>query len=306
VFGIVGALIASYYLGEFTMPRFAISGRLRTVVIFAIYSSLFGRVAGGVDNAAHIGGLVTGLLFGALIARVAPASGGLRRAGVIVLVALIVAGCGAWLYQSRSYLAHVSRAEEFLYEHKTVQGVAELQEVIRQRPNYLPAHAELAHQYLNQKKYDLAEPELQLILKAQPQSEEARYELGIVYLNTQRFGAAKDLFMQMVKADNQDGYAHFGLARALAAEQNYADAVEEYKQAAQLEPDLETVNYRLGLAQIQMKNYDEAIAAFGQQQKIRGDDVDTEMALAEAYRAKGMPAEADAARKRAEELKGKQ
>lgn len=305
VFGIVGALIASYYLGELTMPSFAIRGHLRSLIAFVVFNTILGQVLGGVDHAAHFGGLATGLLFGALIARVAPASGGLRRAAAILFVTLVVAGCGAWLYQSRSYLAHVSRAEDFLYEHQTDQGIAELQEVIRQRPNYLPAHAELAHQYLNRKKYDLAEAELQLILKAQPQSEEARYELGIVYLNTQRFGAAKDLFTQMVKADNQDGYAHFGLARALAAEQNYADAVEEYKQAAQLEPDLETVNYRLGLAQIQLKNYDEAIAAFGQQQKIRGDNADSETALAEAYRAKGMQAEADAALKRAEQLKAK-
>jgi Flp pilus assembly protein TadD len=54
-----------------------------------------------------------------------------------------------------------------------------------------------------------------------------------------------------------------------------------------------------------VKNYDEAISAFVQQQKVRGDDSDMEMALAEAYRAKGMPAEAEAAQKRAEELKGK-
>lgn len=306
VFGIVGALIASYYLGEFTMPRFAISGNLRSLLIFVAYNAVLGQVFGGVDNAAHIGGLVTGLVFGALIARVAPEGGGIRRAGVILLVALIVASCGAWLYQSRSYAMHARRAADLLDENKTDEAIAELQAVIRQKPNYLPAHAELAHQYFNQKKYDLAEGELQRILALRPQSEEARYELGMVYVNTQRFPAAKDLFTQMVKSDGQDGYAHFGLAMALAGGQNYADAIEEYKLAAQLEPGLATVYYRLGLAQMQVKNYDEAIAAFGQQRKIRGDDVDTEIALAEAYRAKGLPAEADAARKRAEELKGKQ
>lgn len=306
VFGIVGALIASYYLGEFTMPRFAIRGHLRSLLIFVAYSALFGQFFGRVDNAAHIGGFVTGLLFGALIARVAPESGGMRRAGVIALVALIVAGCGGWLYQSRSYLMHASRAVDLLDENKTDEAIAELQAVVRQRPNYLPAHAELAHAYFNQKKYDLAEGELQRILALRPRSEEARYELGMVYVNTQRFPAANDLFMQMVKSDDQDGYAHFGLAMALAGGQNYAEAIEEYKRAAQLEPDLTTVYYRLGLAQMQVRNYDEAIAAFVQQQKIRGEDIDTETALAEAYRAKGMLAEADAAQKLAEGLKGKQ
>jgi len=305
VFGIAGALIASFYLGEFTMPRFAISGHLRSLLIFIAYNAVLGQFFGRTDNAAHIGGLVTGLVFGALIARLAPENGGLRRAGVIVLVALIVAGCGAWLYQSRSYLAHASRAADFLDENKTDEAIAELQAVVRQRPNYLPARFELAHAYFNQKRFDLAEGELQRILAISPNSEGTRYELGMVYLNTQRVPAAKDLFTQMVQSDNDDGYAHFGLAMALAAAQNYSEAIEEYKQAAQLEPSLETVYYRLGLAQMQVKNYDEAIAAFGQQQKERGDNSDLESALAEAYRAKGMTAEADAALKRAEQLKAK-
>jgi membrane associated rhomboid family serine protease/Flp pilus assembly protein TadD len=306
VFGIVGALIASYYLGEFTMPRFAMRGHLRSLVLFVVYNMILGQVFGRVDNAAHIGGLVTGLLFGALTARIAPRSGGIRRVGVILLVGLVVAVCGALLYRSRSYLAHASRAHDLLDENKTAEAIGELQAVVRQRPDYLPAHFELAHAYFDAKKYDLAEAELQRVLALRPNNEATRYELGMVYLNTQRDPAAKDLFTQMVKADGNDGYAHFGLGMALAAGQNYPDAIEEYKRAAQLEPGLESVNYRLGLAQMQVKSYDEAIAAFLRQTQMRGEDLDTETALAEAYRAKGMQAEAEAALKRAKQLKGKQ
>src|SRR6266436_5458653 len=49
IFGIVGALIASYYLGEFSMPRFAVAGHLRSVLVFAGYSLLFGAVSGRTD-----------------------------------------------------------------------------------------------------------------------------------------------------------------------------------------------------------------------------------------------------------------
>jgi membrane associated rhomboid family serine protease/cytochrome c-type biogenesis protein CcmH/NrfG len=306
VFGIVGALIASYYFGEFTMPRFAIRGHLRSLLIFVAYNMMFGQVFGHIDNAAHIGGLITGLVFGTVIARLAPESGGFRRAGVILLVALAVAGCGAWLYQSKSYLMHARRAADLMDENKTAEAIAELQAVTRQRPNYLPAHFELAHAYFDLKKFDLAEAELQRVLAANPKNEAARYELGMVYLNTQRIPVAKDLFEQMVKSDIKDGFAHFGLAMSLAAQQNYRDAVEEYTRAAQLEPSLESLYYRLGRAQLQMKNYDEAIAAFLKQQQILGNDYETESALSEAYRAKGMQSEADAALKRAGQLKGKQ
>src|SRR5215472_7505850 len=83
IFGIVGALIASYYLGEFSLPRNAVSGRLRSVLIFAGYNLVFGAMSGRTDNAAHIGGLVIGLAFGALIAVAAPERDPFRRIAVI-------------------------------------------------------------------------------------------------------------------------------------------------------------------------------------------------------------------------------
>ena len=42
IFGIAGALIASFYLGEFSLPRAAISGMLRSVVTFVGYNLVFG------------------------------------------------------------------------------------------------------------------------------------------------------------------------------------------------------------------------------------------------------------------------
>ncbi len=72
IFGIAGALISSFYLGEFSLPRAAISGTLRSVVVFVGYNLFFGAVIAHIDNAAHIGGLLIGLLLGALIAKVAP------------------------------------------------------------------------------------------------------------------------------------------------------------------------------------------------------------------------------------------
>jgi len=91
IFGIAGALIASYYLGEFSMPRFAIAAQLRSLLLFAGYNLLFGAISGRTDNAAHIGGLVAGLALGALIARIAPNENDTaRRLAVLALVAAVV------------------------------------------------------------------------------------------------------------------------------------------------------------------------------------------------------------------------
>jgi len=98
IFGLAGALIASFYLGEFSLPRIAISGTLRSLVIFAVFNLFLGGFFGGIDNACHIGGLVSGLILGAAIARTAaqPEHAG-RRVVIFLLAAVLLAGCAAQL-----------------------------------------------------------------------------------------------------------------------------------------------------------------------------------------------------------------
>jgi membrane associated rhomboid family serine protease len=92
IFGLAGALIASFYLGEFNLPSFAIKGTLRSLLIFAAFNIFFGTVMSGVDNAAHFGGLGIGLVLGALIAKLAPQRDQLlRRIAALAIVALVVA-----------------------------------------------------------------------------------------------------------------------------------------------------------------------------------------------------------------------
>jgi len=72
IFGVAGALITSYYLGDFALPQDVVKTYLRRVVKFAAYNLVIGALSGRIDNAAHIGGLVSGLALGALIAKMAP------------------------------------------------------------------------------------------------------------------------------------------------------------------------------------------------------------------------------------------
>ena len=101
IFGIAGALIASLYLGEFALPKATVSALLRSVLKFAGYNLVIGAVLGFVDNAAHIGGLLMGLLLGALLAKVAPSRDHVvRRIAVLLIGALVVMVGVAWLRHS--------------------------------------------------------------------------------------------------------------------------------------------------------------------------------------------------------------
>jgi rhomboid protease GluP len=93
IFGLAGALIAAFKLGEFSVPRSALSGTLRSLGAFVVYNLVFGFALPGIDNAAHIGGLITGLIVGALVALIAPQhEQAPRRALVFLFVVLALAG----------------------------------------------------------------------------------------------------------------------------------------------------------------------------------------------------------------------
>jgi len=91
IFGLAGALIASFYLGEFSLPRAAIQGTLKSLVFFVGVNVVWGLFSSGTDNACHAGGLISGLILGALIARLAPDHGKpLPRSGILLFVFLLV------------------------------------------------------------------------------------------------------------------------------------------------------------------------------------------------------------------------
>ncbi len=103
IFGIAGAVIASIKLGEFTSSVMAQSV-MRSLIAFVGYNVVFGLVSGMTDNACHFGGLLAGVVLGALIAKVAPEPQPIaRRIAVLLLVAVLLAGGTFALQRSRSY-----------------------------------------------------------------------------------------------------------------------------------------------------------------------------------------------------------
>jgi membrane associated rhomboid family serine protease len=92
IFGLAGALIAALYLGHLPISRQAIQGTLKSLLMFAGYNLFFG-VLPGIDNSAHIGGLLTGLALGAVLAKHLTAAPETRegwRRGVFVAAAVVL------------------------------------------------------------------------------------------------------------------------------------------------------------------------------------------------------------------------
>jgi len=303
IFGIAGALIASFYLGEFSLPRAAISGSLRSVVTFVGYNLVFGAILSRVDNAAHVGGLVTGLILGALIAKAAPdRDNPFQRIAVLVLALVLIGGGAAWWLSSRDYIRHMQRGWGFLAETKTDQAIAEFQSVVRHRPDYALAHFALGQAYGVKRDFAGAESEFKRALELNPQNENYYKYLGFAYIDQKKLPLAREVYQRLLSLNPDSADAHFGLAAVAMEEQKYQDAIREYQTTAQLKPDLEGVHYHQGRAQVQLGKLDDAIASFKKELEIAGDDYNTEIALANAYEAKGMKKEAAETREKAAAL----
>ncbi len=303
IFGLAGALIASFYLGEFSLPKIAIGGTLRSLLVFAGFNLFFGGVVGGIDNACHIGGLVSGLILGALIARVAPDPRALgHRVGVLLFVALVIAGSALGVQRWRGFPLRVGLGPPSLSENDPNHAIARLQAVIRQRPNFVEAHFALADAYFSKAQYAQAEAEFKRVLELQPKQKAARFQLGMTYLNEKRSADAENSFRTLLAEDASDADARFGLALALAGEGNHQAAIQEYTAAAKLS-DFPSLYYNLGLSYAKLNMYDQAIAAYLKERDKNGDDIDIENALADAYQAKGMTQQAQEARSKAAQQK---
>jgi rhomboid protease GluP len=93
IFGLAGALIAALYLGHLPISKQAIQGTLKSLLIFAGYNLFFGAAIRGIDNSAHIGGLVAGLILGAVLAKHLTASPEVRdgwRRGVFIAAGVVL------------------------------------------------------------------------------------------------------------------------------------------------------------------------------------------------------------------------
>ncbi len=97
IFGLAGALISALYLGSLPIPKEAVRSTMKSLLTFAGYNLFFGAVAAGIDNSAHIGGLITGLLLGAILAKhLTDAPDERNRWRNIVFIAAALALVGAY------------------------------------------------------------------------------------------------------------------------------------------------------------------------------------------------------------------
>lgn len=311
IFGIAGALLVAFWFARLPLSKGVVSSTSISLVIFAAYTLAYGIVTGKMDNAAHIGGLGAGLIFGAAIVlsnrRLADDSQDADKeltlggaTAVVLTVAVAIAGVA--IGRSERYVAPLSRAQAALRMNNPAAAIPELRKAIALRPSAAEPHIALGEAYMRSNQPRLADVQFHEAVRVAPKSAAAWRELGFFYLTTREaqeavYAMSRAVDLEPTSADSEGSYA-----LALHMAQRLPEAIAAYRKALQINSHFAAARYNLALAYLQSGKLDEAIAALKQYVGEQSSDPHGWAALAQAYRQKGMTAEADAAQQKAQSL----
>jgi rhomboid protease GluP len=217
IFGLAGALISVFYLGKLPISPQAVKSTLRSLVTFAAYNLFFGLTA-GIDNFAHLGGLITGLIFGAMVARhiVAPPEERQRwqlYASVTLGILLAVGTVGVRRSHAQVRPLAIAKAEPAPQSEPLEGIVADLQKG----------------------NYDQAIVQLKSYLQQNPESPVAHYLLGMAYMGKHQPDDAIPEYQQALRLAPNYVEAEIGLGMAYTAKGMQPEAEQAYRKAAQIQ-----------------------------------------------------------------------
>jgi rhomboid protease GluP len=128
IFGVYGALLGYMLRERQALPGAVVRPLMRSTLTFAGYNLVYGAINPGIDNAAHIGGVLTGLLLGWLTAPPLEAEARARTMGTRLLIACTAiaavvgvgfAGAPKFDYSVRDELAWRDAVKGFNPEQET-------------------------------------------------------------------------------------------------------------------------------------------------------------------------------------------
>ena len=259
IFGMAGVLVSYVYLKK-TPSHIKINSKmLGSLGTFIAYNLAFGALP-GISNAAHIGGLVMGLVVGAVLPA-AGASEAARRTRVsLVAIFSAIALVGSAIAAKRlsKGVSELSTAERLIAEKKTDEALTQLQQLTAREPEFAPGHELLARVYLSKGRYPEAISALRKAYDTNPDNIAYQKELGAVFLQLGKLEEATAFFQHLKEQNPNEAFAHFGLGQVSLAKQQYDSAIPEFRQALALDPKMTGAAFSLGQAQLQARHYADA------------------------------------------------
>jgi rhomboid protease GluP len=238
IFGIAGALISVLYFGKLGLQPAGVRKLLGYVVRFAVLNLLFG-LQGHIDNMAHLGGLVTGLLAGLFLARtfsVAPEERSARRRVVLAVSAVLVMLLFVPVIIAKQYAVEFGRGRTAFDHNDAAGAIPHLQKYVAARPDDVVGHTLLGATFQRANRFDEAVVEYERGLQIKPDDSYMQVSLAEIYAYQKKTGKALALFRKGIPGSAPDPGIFYWYAEALKDAGDLTEAESNSRRAVQLDP----------------------------------------------------------------------
>ncbi len=285
IFGIAGALIPAMMLHGNPQLRAALKGHLSSIGLFVFYNLAFGAAVRGIDNAAHVGGLLTGLALGFAfptgLDRHQP-RGRMRVAAGMLVMLLAFAGAGAYARQHNAGYIESDNASD-AYQRGDVNGaIAHAQRAVAMTPDDAHAQFMLGTLLLDQHRYAEAMAPFTSTTRLRPDFGPAFVNLCVAQLALQQTQEALANCEHGAQLSPNDAESWFNLGRARYAVHNPTGARDALAKAVSLNPQGFDENLQYGLMLISTGEDTKAVPYLQKAHNLHPQDEDVTRLLLQA------------------------
>lgn len=282
IFGVAGALIPALKFQKNPRIAMALKGALGSIVVFVFVNLAIGAGVPVIDNAAHVGGLITGVVVGALLPSYTVEEERKKTGQAVVVFAsalvLIVAGA---VHARNKYAPILPRieAEKFVRAGKSAEALAAYQRALKQNPKDESLAVEYGTYLDFLKKYPEEIAVVKQLVADHPQ--DARYSAALcgAYLKNKQPDQAIAPCKKAVDIDPKNEAYLFTLGSSYLDLGQSADAVAAFRKAYELKPDGFGENFFLGIALLQDGQKPEAAERLKRAVELNPRDVAARQAL---------------------------
>lgn len=147
IFGIAGAILSGIKFGNVSVSSLQRRSIFSSLMFFIIFNFAIG-LGPGIDNMCHLGGFVSGFIFGVPLATASASGKKSFEWATIVLAALVLAGIGAQMVKTKKPpVASLSNAVAAMQQHDYDSAIDILEQFTETNPNDIKAQSLLGLAY---------------------------------------------------------------------------------------------------------------------------------------------------------------
>jgi len=285
IFGIAGALVPAMLLANNQRLRRALKGQLVSISLFIAYSLWAGHVSTGTDNAAHVGGLATGLVLGAAFPTGLSAlerKGRLRVLAGTMLILMAFAGAAAFAVHRNEAYVETDRASEAYEQGDLNSAIAHAQRAVQLKPEMVHAQFMLGTLLVDQKQYAEAAGAFSAVTKLKPEWGASYVNLCLAQRELKMLKEALANCEQGARLSPNDTESWFNLGRVRYELNDYNGARDALAKAVALNPKGFDENLQYALMLITTGETGKAVTYLQKAHDLRPDDDSVERLLQHA------------------------